>query len=82
MVQNANQANNDGDALGDACDSDDDNDGVGDGGDNCPFASNANQRDTDQDGIGDACDVESDSTAGKATGGGFLITGSGSCTCR
>jgi hypothetical protein len=33
---NANQANNDGDALGDLCDPDDDNDGFLDGADGCP----------------------------------------------
>jgi hypothetical protein len=34
---NADQANNDGDAQGDVCDSDDDNDGVNDGDDAFPF---------------------------------------------
>ena len=76
-VPNTDQANNDADARGDACDSDDDNDGVADEADNCRLAPNATQRDSDEDGIGDACDGEFDSTAGKATGGGFLITGSG-----
>lgn len=36
FVMNANQANFDGDALGDVCDPDDDNDGVLDGDDQCP----------------------------------------------
>jgi hypothetical protein len=49
------QTNGDGDALGDACDPDIDNDGFPNGSDNCPYAAN-DQTDTDGDGIGDACD--------------------------
>ena len=59
-VANASQANNDGDALGDACDPDDDNDGVLDPMDNCIFVANALQVDTDSDGAGDACDPDDD----------------------
>lgn len=55
-ISNADQANNDGDTLGDVCDPDDDNDGVMDGIDNCPVTSNPNQSDFDRDGIGDICD--------------------------
>ncbi len=50
----------DGDGLGNVCDSDDDNDGVADGSDNCPLISNANQLDTDGDGLGNACDPDDD----------------------
>ncbi len=35
---------------------DQDQDGVLDGSDNCPFRANANQADGDSDGVGDACD--------------------------
>ena len=43
------------DGAGDACDADDDGDGVDDGVDNCPLDANASQLDTDLDGAGDAC---------------------------
>ena len=54
---NANQLNTDGDALGDACDPDDDNDGVADGSDNCRLVANPSQANADGDAQGDACDT-------------------------
>lgn len=42
--------------LGDPADADDDNDGVADGTDVCPFVADALQADQDGDGTGDACD--------------------------
>ncbi|HQQ63603.1 MAG TPA: thrombospondin type 3 repeat-containing protein, partial [Pseudomonadales bacterium] len=57
-VTNADQKDTDGDNAGDACDTDDDNDGVLDTADNCSLISNANQLDTDGDGVGDACDAD------------------------
>ena len=61
---NADQADRDGNGIGDACDvapppapsPDRDSDGVPNEVDNCPDTPNADQRDTDGDGIGDACD--------------------------
>ncbi|MEM9885488.1 MAG: thrombospondin type 3 repeat-containing protein [Bacteroidota bacterium] len=52
---NANQANFDGDSLGDVCDLDDDNDGIPDVIDAFPFNPNEN-RDSDGDGVGDNSD--------------------------
>jgi len=43
-----------------AADTDDDNDGVLDGADNCPKGSNANQNNIDLDALGDVCDPDQD----------------------
>jgi hypothetical protein len=59
-VPNADQANNDGDSEGDACDPDDDNDTIPDGSDNCMTVGNADQANADGDGQGDACDENDD----------------------
>jgi hypothetical protein len=55
-VANLDQADLDGDDIGDACDPDVDGDGVANVPDNCPTVANADQADLDLDGIGDACD--------------------------
>ena len=60
LTANSDQADNDGDGIGDVCDDDDDNDGILDVNDNCPFTANADQADFDQDGIGDICDPDID----------------------
>ena len=55
-VSNVDQADFDGDGLGDVCDDDDDNDGVADIND--PFPLNSNETtDTDGDGVGDNADA-------------------------
>ena len=56
---NASQLNNDNDSLGDACDPDDDNDGVDDGQDAFPFDA-GETIDTDNDGLGNNADLDDD----------------------
>ncbi len=56
----ADEAVTDLDGQGDVCDDDDDNDGVLDPNDNCPYTSNPDQVDLDGDGLGDPCDADPD----------------------
>ncbi len=67
LTANGTQINTDGDAEGDACDADDDNDGIPDLGgpgvppDNCRTVANPDQLDSNGDGYGDLCPpVDSD----------------------
>jgi len=60
LISNAGQTDTDANGTGDACDTDDDGDGVLDDTDNCPLVSNADQADTDSDGTGDACSDDND----------------------
>lgn len=55
-THNPEQADMDGDGIGDACDPDRDGDGIDNGTDNCPDTANADQADQDGDGVGDGCD--------------------------
>jgi hypothetical protein len=85
-VPNPDQADADGDHVGDACDpcTDLDGDGFGDPGfpantcglDNCPGTPNADQSDQDHDGIGDLCDPCND-----VDGDGFGVSAGFPQTC-
>lgn len=57
---NPDQADGDGDNIGDVCDDDLDNDFVVDTIDNCPSVANTDQADNDLDTLGDACDDDDD----------------------
>ena len=60
FIQNADQADQDEDGIGDVCDDDIDGDGVANEDDNCPTDSNSLQVDLDGDDIGDRCDDDLD----------------------
>jgi hypothetical protein len=63
LVANESQADENGNGIGDVCETcpsgvvDSDRDGVCDPDDNCPAMSNTNQADFDGDGFGDACET-------------------------
>jgi len=59
-VKNENQADADGDGIGDVCEVDTDGDGIIDDLDNCPLVENPDQKDSDDDGVGDACESDFD----------------------
>lgn len=84
QVFNPDQADMDGDKVGDACDPDIDGDLIPNDQDNCPLVANPSQTDTDGDGLGDACDPNPSVASnlqvqgGGATAGGCAFLASSS----
>ena len=76
-VFNPGQTDTDTDGAGDACDADDDGDGVQDGADNCAFVPNPDQLDFDGDGIGNPCDPDPGTAPGGGGGGSGGSGGAG-----
>ena len=84
-VANTSQADNDADGLGDACDTDDDNDGTVDTSDCAPFDNttwrNQAYADSDLDGVRDSASLSTVSCFGNTVPGGYTLSAVGLDNC-
>ncbi|MDD5043117.1 MAG: thrombospondin type 3 repeat-containing protein [Patescibacteria group bacterium] len=78
-IENPDQRDTDRDGQGDACDTDDDNDGIPDPLDNCPLVYNPNQEDANGNGVGDVCEDDTDGDCVLDDGNGSGWPGDGLC---
>ncbi|WP_179021239.1 reprolysin-like metallopeptidase [Winogradskyella forsetii] len=78
ITANFDQADLDGDGIGDFCDDDIDGDTILNDSDNCPLNANTDQADANGNGIGDVCDFECSMTS--ATDTPITITNVGNIT--
>ena len=74
------QADLDGDHIGNNADPDDDNDGAPDVTDNCPLLANPDQANHDADGLGDRCDTDDDNDGVADDGDHDGVDGDHRCT--
>ncbi|MFS8069674.1 MAG: thrombospondin type 3 repeat-containing protein, partial [Byssovorax sp.] len=78
-MYNPDQADQDGDKIGDVCDTDLDGDGKPNASDNCPTIPNGNQADANSDGVGDACICTPPKQNGEPCDDGDLCTLNDTC---